>query len=451
MGIFRAYDIRGEVPEDLGPGKAKGIGRAIGTYLQKQGRREVLIGRDVRIHSKNIEKAVIRGLKETGVEVYKVGEQPFGILFFGIEKHDLDALVYITGSHLGPEWNGIKLLYSKGLAPSKEEIKNIEHIYDGKKFKKGEGGEHRISGLRGDYIKNAREKFDLSGLKILMDCFNGASALVAPKLFRALGADLKVLYKEVNGNFPNKNPVPKEENLKEMKRKMEDFDLGIAYDGDGDRAVFIDNKGRVLSPSQIGAFLVEGLGKGKIVTNVGCSMLLEKNFGEERVKRIPVGHTYLAKYCRKEDAVIGLESSSHYIIPGLSKFDDAILVSVQVADRLAKTGKKASEIWKKYEPFPKTQINFHCPDDKKFDIVDKLKKRFSKKYDNTLTIDGVRVSFEDSWFLIRASNTSPKIRLYIEAKNKDRMDQLGDEIGSTLGEEIEEETGSSVKLDRGSE
>lgn len=440
MGIFRAYDIRGKVPEDLNPKNALDIGKAIGTYLSNQGKHKILVGRDVRTHSKEIEKSIIRGLKSTGLNLYRVGEQPFGVLFFAIEKHDLDALVFITASHLGPEWNGVKVMYSgKDLAPSKSEIQEIGRIYKDKEFKTGKGKVKKIRNARENYIKKAKKLFDLEGLRVVVDCGNGAACLVVPEMFRELGAEVKTIYGKVDGSFPNKEPKPKEGNLGKLRKEVKKgYDLGIAYDGDGDRAVFVDDEGELLNPSQIATFIADNIEeKGPIVAHVGCSMVLEEWFEEDRIIRVPVGHTYIVRNCKKHGAVVGVETSGHYVLTRASDYDDAILVSAQVADLLAEKNEKLSQVNKKYKIYPKTQLNFKCPDEKKFKVVESLKKKFKQEYENIITVDGVRVDFEGGWFLIRASNTSPKIRLYIEAEDKGKLKEIREKFRKILKKEID--------------
>jgi len=251
--------------------------------------------------------------------------------------------------------------------------------------------------------------------------------------------EAKYLYDWPDPTFPNRDPEPKPETLTDLCKRVveENADLGIAFDADGDRALFVDETGKVMMAEQSAVFFIRDIMKaqrGPVVANIECSSLIDdeaRKYGQP-VFRIPVGHTFLVQQTKEHNAVLGVEKSGHICVPKFYWFDDAIINSVYMIEIVSKLGRKVSEVLEEMpkEFFDRTEID--SSDEKKFGIVEKIKEKAMKKYEKITTIDGVRIDFPDSWALIRASNTSPKLRLTIEAKNEEKLLALKNEMMSLI-------------------
>jgi len=294
-----------------------------------------------------------------------------------------------------------------------------------------------------EYIKTLLEKFPLlkeGKLKIVLDCGNGATSLTAPQIFKKFGFEVIELFCNPDPNFPNRDPEPTPETTKILREKVisEKADFGVAFDGDGDRGVIIDDKGRYLSGNQVGIILGKDILKEsknkKVVRTVSCSMAIDEELKKYGAKIIetPVGHTFVISAVKKNKAVLGIEESNHIVIPKYFLFDDAILIPLKIAEILIKEKKKLSEIVDQIKIYPFEEIVFECPDEKKFEVVKSLAEKFKKEYKRVNTLDGAKVIFDFGWILIRASNTSPKIRLYVEAKTGKKFKFLKDKFSKIL-------------------
>jgi phosphomannomutase len=246
-----------------------------------------------------------------------------------------------------------------------------------------------------------------------------------------MDVELTKLYCEVDPKFPNRESEPTPESLTKLSETVvsEQADFGIAFDGDGDRGVIVDNTGRVLSADPVGILLGEDILKNKsgiVLANVESSMAVERVLEPlgATVNRIRVGHTFLTLEAKKQDAILGIERSGHMIIPEYFLFDDAMVIPLRIAEILSKTDEQLSTLVDKLPNYPKKTKNYDFPDNKKFIVIDNLKSKFSDEYDKVNTMDGVRVDVEHGWGLIRASNTSPVIRLTVEADNEAERDRL---------------------------
>jgi phosphomannomutase/phosphoglucomutase len=300
-----------------------------------------------------------------------------------------------------------------------------------------------------EYIETLFQKFPLlkeRKLKIVLDCGNGATSLVAPQIFKKFGFEVVELFCKENPNFPNRDPEPTFEATKILREKVisEKADFGVAFDGDGDRGVIIDDKGRYLSGNQIGIILGKDILKEsknkKVVRTISCSMAVDEELKKYGAKIIetPVGHTFVISAVKKNKAILGIEESNHIVIPKYFLFDDAILIPLKIAEILIKEKKKLSEIVDQIKIYPFEEIVFECPDEKKFEIVKSLAEKFKKEYKKVNTLDGVKVIFDFGWILIRASNTSPKIRLYVEAKTKEKLKFLKDKFSKIIKQWIKQ-------------
>jgi phosphomannomutase len=431
MSIFRAYDIRGIYGKDLTDEVMKKIGMAVGTYNPGN----FTVGRDFREHSDELEKAFIAGLITTGSNARVVGTCPASLCVFANWRLKNDVASYITASHLPAEWNGVKFFHQDGVGFFEDENKKLEELHAAGPFRKGKGSVERVEGAEEEYIGFIEERIKPERLRVIVDFGNGAACLIVPKILKRLGVEAKYLYDWPDPTFPNRDPEPKPESLTVLCKKVveEKADLGIAFDADGDRALFVDEKGEVMMAEQSAVLFIRDLMKtrrGPVVANIECSSLIDdevKKYGQP-VFRIPVGHTFLVQQTKQHNAVLGVEKSGHICVPKFYWFDDAIINSIYLIEIVANLGRPVSEV---IEEMPKEffdRVELDSTDETKFEVVAKVKQEAVKKYENITTIDGVRIDFPDSWALIRASNTSPKLRLTVEAKTERRLREVKKEM-----------------------
>ena len=441
--IFRAYDIRGNTEEELTPEVMEKIGKAYGTFLDGK-EKKVVVGHDARNSSEELSEAFIRGLESTGVEeIVDLGLEPFGVvLFYGWEAGYESA--FITASHLPPEWNGVKFYHPDGVGFLEEENHEIRNIFLAEEFEKS-GSETKIvkKDFREEYIDYVVSKIgERKDMKVLMDCGNGVAGLTAPEVFRRLGFEVDVLNEEPDGDFPNRESDVNDESISELREKVGDYDIGVAYDGDSDRCFLITPEGRLLKADETAYIVLDKLlerVEGDVIANVECSRRLEQVAEKHgsSVKRVRVGHTYLFKAIRDEGAVFGVEKAGHFAVPEIFPLDDGVAASAFFTAMVSLFDSLEEEV----DEMPKyygDRIPFKCPDSRKFEVVERLQKELSEQYEDTSTVDGIRVEKEKGWILIRASNTSPKIRITVEAETEKDYEKLREEFAGKLERAIEE-------------
>ncbi len=431
MSIFRAYDIRGIYGKDLTDEIMKKIGMAVGTHNPGN----FTVGRDFREHSDQLEKAFISGLITTGSNAHLIGTCPASLCVFANWRLKNDVASYITASHLPAEWNGVKFFHQDGVGFFENENKKLEEIHASGPFRRGKGSIRKVEGMEEEYTNFIMDRIRPKKLKVVVDFGNGAACLIVPKILKKLGVEAKFLFDRPDPTFPNRDPEPKPESLIALCKKVaeEKADLGIAFDADGDRALFVDEKGKVMMTEQSAVLLIKDImrtKRGPVVANIECSSLIEdeaKKYGET-VFRIPVGHTFLVQQTKKHNAVFGVEKSGHICVPKFYWFDDAIINSIYMIEIVSNLGRTVSEVLEEMpiEFFERVEID--STDEKKFEVINEIKEKAIKSYEKITTIDGVRIDFPDSWALIRASNTSPKLRLSIEAKDENRLHELRKEM-----------------------
>lgn len=447
--IFRAYDIRGLVGEDLTPEVMEKIGLALGAYMKEKGLgNTVCLGRDIRKSSKSLEESFISGLLGSGLNIIHIGESSVNLALFSGWRLGADVSAYITASHLPKQWNGVKFYTGEGVGFPEEANKRLGELVTRGGLKPTGQGNIKCVNLMVDYLNFMKENFRAGegqkAPKVVLDCGNASACLSVPRLFRELGIETLELFCNPDPEFPNRDMDPQPENLGELCKKVagEKADFGVAFDGDGDRGVIVDEKGRVLTPDQTGIILGKGIlaekGPGVIIANMECSMLFEKLLEPlgAKISRIPVGHTFLTLEAKKQNALLGVESSGHVVIPEHYFFDDAIFIPIKIAEILSKSGKRLSELAEEVPIYPKKRVNFDCPDQKKFQVIKNLQERLPGKYKDVNTLDGVRVNLDKGWVLIRASNTSPMIRLTAEASSEGDLRGLLDKFSEELEKEI---------------
>jgi phosphomannomutase/phosphoglucomutase len=433
--IFRAYDIRGIFGEDLTKEVATKIGIAFATFIEGK---TVIVGRDVRLSGEKLRSALVSGLV-TRCNVTDVGVVPTPLLYFALNHLQKEAGIMVTASHNPPQWNGFKAFRGqKGSIYGKEmeRIKQLTKAVDLKMRSEKKGKSVTYEGIIKEYQNFVQSRIQLERkLNVVADTTNGACGLVAPIIFKKLGCDILTLNQEPDGTFPAHPPVPKEETLGELKKEVvrNKADFGVGYDGDGDRAVFIDEKGNLI-PGDLTLLIfakdVLQKHKGeKVVFELSCSMAVEeyvkKLGGIPLVER--VGHTFIMDRMIEEKAVLGGEKSSHFYFSEVYCMDDATFASLRMAEILSKSGEKLSEIVSSLPKYPSIyEKNFECPDNLKFKVIEKLRSRFKEQGLKSLNIDGVKLLEKDGWVILRASNTEPLIRLSAEARTKEKLKELYD-------------------------
>lgn len=447
--IFRSYDIRGiasneEDGSDITPIKAELIGKGIGTYLKRNSGKRVVVGRDCRTTGETLMNALIDGLVSVGCEVTNVGMATSPMVYFAVVKKDFDGGIALTASHNPKEYNGFKVVKKNAEGVHGGALKEIFHMINDRMFDEEEGSTEVYQGLFEDYkgyfqtIFKAKRK-----LKVVIDAGNGMAGAFAPELFRSLGYDVTELFCEVDGTFPNHEANPEHpKNLKKLIKMMkeEDYDLGIGFDGDGDRVNVVDNKGRHYSSDFLLLFLAKDLlGRhpgSKVIFDIKTSQLVDKFI--EKYGGQPIiwktGHANIKEKMKMEGAMLAGEVSGHiFFVEDYYGFDDAMFAAARALQILS--GEKASfnELMSEIPPiFTTPEIKLKCDDRDKFRIVEEVKNHFMEKYE-CLTIDGVRVLFDDnSWGLIRCSNTSPSIVLRFESDKKETFEKIQKEVTKVL-------------------
>lgn len=428
--IFRAYDIRGLYGKDINPELFYSIGLSAGTYVKNNMHGNTLaVGNDIRQTSHVLVHSFISGVAATGVNVSYTQTTSFGQTLFYGWKNNKDLIAYVTASHLPSEWNGIKFYYGDGVGLPEDELNHIRDYtldYSWKTADFSRVGKVEIVDTKESYKSFFKKSFQFQKkIRVAVDCGGASMTLSAPDIFKSLNLDFIPVYCDLDPLFSQRPSDPKPEYLETLKKKVteEQCDFGVAFDGDGDRSVIVDNQGTILSADEtaiiIGKYGLESK-KGTIIANVECSKTLAEQLTPLgfSIKKIQVGHTFLTLHAKKEQALLGVESSGHLIIPDYFLFDDALVIPLKIADILDNTTRSLADLRREIPSYPTQKIEIPCDDDVKFEVINRLQKSFTEKYADTNTLDGVRIDFPEGWVLIRASNTSPLIRLTAEGETK---------------------------------
>jgi phosphomannomutase/phosphoglucomutase len=432
--IFREYDIRGIVPDQINKRSIKIIAKAIAIKCHKELVDKVILGRDGRLSGDNLLRSLSSELQSLGINVINIGVVTSPLLYFAAKKIKSKSGIMITGSHNPKNYNGFKIVINDSPV-SGIEILNL--ISDEFTNFKNPGNEIVKKNIMDEYINEVISQADSSSqkMKIVVDCGNGSAGEIAPKLMRKLGHQVVELFCKIDGNFPNHHPDPgKIENLQDLIKlvKSEAADIGIAFDGDGDRLGVVSKKGDVIYPDQLMMIFSKEVLKNnpgkEIVFDVKCTNLLEtiiKEAGGIPVMS-PTGHFHIKNTLKKTNAPLAGEMSGHiFFNDQWYGFDDAHYSAFRLIEILKMSKISIDAL---VEDLPKAfstpEMNLNVEENKKFQIV----KDFTSKADfgtaNKITIDGLRVNFEDGWGLLRASNTTPKLVLRFEANSPKRLNEI---------------------------
>ncbi len=440
--IFREYDIRGIVDKDLTIEFVEYLGRGIGTYFRQHDKKRVALGRDARTSSPAYAEAITRGLLSTGCSVVDIGLVPTPLLYFAVFYKKNEAAVMITGSHNPPEYNGFKMMVGEETLYG-ETIQEVYRILKNNAVITDKEGTRLSYDVIPEYEEYVEKDIQLGRkLKVVLDAGNGTAGFVAGPIFKKLGCEVTELYCEPDGLFPNHHPDPTlpeamEDLIKTVKETGADF--GVGYDGDGDRIGVVDDSGRLLW----GDMLMIVFSRDILPANPGAAVISEVKASKllyEEIARLggrPImwktGHSLIKKKIREEKALLAGEMSGHiFFADRFFGFDDAIYASARLAEILARSKKKLSEMLADLpKAYSTPEIRVYASDEVKFKIVDEVKKELAKKYP-IVDIDGVRVSYPKGWALVRASNTQAALVLRYEADTPEDLEAIKQEVGKTL-------------------
>ncbi len=435
--IFRAYDIRGVVGDTLNEDIVREIGRAIGSEAFERGEQRIVVARDGRLSGPSLLEALKKGLEESGRDVIDIGEVPTPLLYFATHYLDATSGVVLTGSHNPKDYNGLKIVIA-GHTLSGDEIMALKKRIDTGNLVKGQGSQESTSVLQ-DYISQVTSDVALTQpLKVAVDCGNGVAGKVAPQLLQALGCEVIGLYCKVDGNFPNHHPDPsKPENLRELIDlvKSEKADIGLAFDGDGDRLGVIDSAGNIIWPDrQMMLYSMDVLSRNPgadIIYDVKCSKHLAKVISSNGGHPImwKTGHSLVKAKMKETGALLAGECSGHiFFKERWFGFDDALYTAARLLEILSADTRKSVDV---FGALPNSivtpEINVAIDDDKKHRFVEQLTNQGIFGEGKIISIDGIRVEFNDGWGLVRASNTTPNLVIRFEGETEDiveRMKQL---------------------------
>jgi len=433
--IFKAYDIRGIVEKELTPEVVKLIGMAIGSESIAQGERGIVVGRDGRLTGPMLSESLISGLIESGCHVVDIGMVPSPLVYFATYTKGASSGVMVTGSHNPPEYNGLKIMIA-GETLSADKIQNLYSRIVNQQFSSGSGSSTSIN-IDQDYMDTIKSDITLDReLNIVVDCGNGVAGNIAPKLFETLGAKVTKLFCLVDGRFPNHHPDPSNpENLEDLIKEVVDTgaDLGLAFDGDGDRLGLVDNNGNVVwADRQMILYARDVLSRkpgAKIIFDVKCSSLLPKDISEHGGEPIMsrTGHSFIKNKLKETDAELGGEMSGHiFFNDRWYGFDDAIYTGARLLEIISKTEKTCAEIFAEFPGGVSTpEINIHFDEQgQQYDAMEALSKSVDFPGSEINTIDGVRVDYENCWGLVRASNTTPCLVLRFEGNDKEALNSI---------------------------
>ncbi len=440
--IFREYDIRGKVSEDFPEHVVTKLGKAFGTFVNRAGGSEIAISGDIRLTTPELINQFKAGVITTGVDVINLGILPTPVNYFSMFHLSVFAAVQITGSHNPPEFNGFKLSLNRKPVFG-EDIQTLYKLIDKNDFDEGEGTEARYKILN-EYNKMIKEKINIEKpMKVVMDCGNAAAAINAPEVFNSLGIELKELFCEPDGTFPNHHPDPTvEDNLIDLINEMKtgEYDVGLAFDGDADRVGVVDETGDILWADQLmSIFLPEIIKDGEtILFDVKCSQSLEDMINRYNGNPLmwKTGHSLIKQKMVELECKFGGEMSGHiFFADDYFGYDDALYVAARLVQLLSRTNKTLSELKAQIPVYYSTpEMRMEAKDDKeKFLIANKAVEYFAEHYD-CITVDGVRIKFGDGWGLVRSSNTQPVIVCRFEANSPNRRDEIMDIVLTKLSE-----------------
>ena len=444
--IFREYDIRGIYGKELDDETAYHIGRAFGTNLRRKNILKTVVAYDNRLSSESLEKELVKGLVDCGINVIRIGLATTPMCYFAANYLNTNCSMMITASHNPKEYNGFKFSYNGIHNAFGKEVMEIYDIIEENNYENGEGNVENYD-IREAYINLVISKLTFGNHKIkaVYDCGNGTSSVIADDIFKRIEDYVEAipLFNISDGSFPNHHPDPcVEENLTLLKEKVKETgaDVGIGYDGDADRVGFIDEKGTFIPIDKFLAvmwdYLYDKVDQKECLYDVKCSKTLEDELDKLGVKKIEyrTGNSYTRMASAKGDYPLSGELSGHvYFRDKWPGYDDGIYAGMRLIEMLSNTDRPLSSYLENLEHYYSTpEIKVQVDDAKKFMIVDKIKDYCDSKNYNYITIDGVKVKFSDGFALVRASNTGPNITMRFESKDENKLNMIQKEFTNEL-------------------
>lgn len=446
QNIFREYDIRGIVGEQLTDETVEKIGLALGTFFNQNGAKRIAIGYDARESGTRFRDLLVEGFNATGCDAVLIGRVPTPVLYHTVFTKDVDGGVMITGSHNPPDHNGFKICLGKQTLFGSQ-IQEIKQIALSGDFSKGEGSVEEIEVLD-EYETDIKSKIWLGErrLKVVVDGGNGMGGVTGVPVYESLGFELVKLFTEPDSNFPNHHPDPTvTENLQDCIKAVKETnaDLGIAFDGDGDRIGIIDETGRIIWGDELMVLLSREILKenpgATIIAEVKCSQNLFDDIAKHGGNPImwKAGHSIIKAKMKETRAALAGEMSGHiFFADKFYGFDDATYAGARVLEILSKTDKTLSELLSDLpETFSTPELRVDCTDERKFDVVAKIAEEFAKT-NEVITIDGARILFENGWGLVRASNTQAILVLRFEADSDENLAKIRGIVEAKVNELI---------------
>ncbi|MDP3637768.1 MAG: phosphomannomutase/phosphoglucomutase [Azonexus sp.] len=432
--IFKAYDIRGIVDKSLTADVVRQIGHALGSLAVEQGQKAIAVGRDGRLSGPELAGALMDGICAAGIDAIDVGCVPTPVTYFAAYELGCDSCVSVTGSHNPPDYNGLKMVIG-GTTLALQAIQDLKTRIESGNLTHGKG-ERRTADVTTAYVEKIIGDVKLSRpMKIVMDCGNGVAGAIAPELFKRLGCEIVPLFCEVDGNFPNHHPDPsKPENLADVIKALQETDaeIGIAFDGDGDRLGVVTKDGEIIYPDrQLMLFAADVLSRvpgGTVIYDVKCTRLLAPWIRQHG--GVPLmwntGHALVKAKLKETGAPLAGEMSGHtFFKERWYGFDDGLYTGARLLEILSRAV-DGNPLLKNLPNSPSTpELNIKMAEGEPFTLIDKLKAagKFSGA-EEIITIDGVRVEYKDGFGLARPSNTTPVVVLRFEADDSTALERI---------------------------
>ncbi len=439
--IFREYDIRGIADQDMNDQDIYNIGRALGSYIKRNKGKKICLARDCRTTSDRYNALVEKALIDTGCKIFNIGVTPTPLLYFAVHKLEADGGIIITASHNPPEYNGFKVNIGTDSLHGKDLLK-IKDIISEKNYESGDGESENVD-IVPDYFDYIEKDIKLKkNIKVGVDAGNGTAGPFITEILKRLGCDVYPLYCDMDGTFPNHEADPTvKENLEDLISlvKNKNLDIGMGFDGDGDRLGIIDKNGEIIYGDQMMIIFSREILKTSpgavFISEVKCSSTMYEDIEKNGGKAImwQTGHSRIKKKMKETNALLAGEMSGHiFFADRYFGHDDAIYSACRMLEIMDKTNKSPLEL---IADIPKTfttpEIRIECAESKKLDIVEKMTLNF-KKTNKVIDIDGARILYDDGWGLIRSSNTQPVLVLRFEASSPESLDRIRAEIEGEL-------------------
>ncbi|WP_287029848.1 phosphomannomutase/phosphoglucomutase [Pseudomonas sp. UBA6310] len=432
--IFRAYDIRGVVGDSLTPETAYWIGRAIGSETLAKGEPNISVGRDGRLSGPELVQQLIQGLLDSGCNVSDIGMVPTPVLYYAANVLAGKSGVMLTGSHNPPDYNGFKIVIA-GDTLANEQIQALRLRIENNDLASGSGSVERVDILERYYNEIRDDIAVAKKLKVVVDCGNGVAGVIAPQLIEGLGCEVIPLFCDVDGNFPNHHPDPgKPENLEDLIAKVKEVgaDIGLAFDGDGDRVGVVTNTGTIIYPDRLLMLFAKDVVSrnpgADIIFDVKCTRRLTaliSGYGGRPVMW-KTGHSLIKKKMKETGALLAGEMSGHvFFKERWFGFDDGIYSAVRLLEIISQDKRDAEHVFSAFPNDVSTpEINIQVTEESKFAIIDALQRDAQWGEANLTTLDGVRVDYQKGWGLVRASNTTPVLVLRFEAETETELERI---------------------------